>query len=420
MQKVKIGKVTARQILDSRGNPTVEASVSLTDGTVGTAAVPSGASTGSYEAVELRDKDAKHYRGKGVLTAVQNVRKHLSPALIGTDAYDQYQIDDTMTRLDATGNKSNLGANAILAVSLAAARAGAASLAMPLYRYIGGSRAVRLPVPMMNILNGGRHASNNIDIQEFMILPLGAGTFGEGVEICSEIYAVLKENLEKKGLSVAVGDEGGFAPDLPSDAAAIEEILDAIRRAGYHTDTVGIALDAAATEWYRDGAYILPKRKKALTREELVAYWTNLGNTYPIVSLEDGLGEDDFEGWQHLTKSLGREIMLVGDDLFVTNTERLALGIEKGCGNAILIKPNQIGTVTETLEVIDLANQNGYRHILSHRSGETEDTSIADLAVATGAGFIKSGAPARGERVAKYNRLMKIEAALYDAAVYGL
>lgn len=419
MQQTKIVRVWAREILDSRGNPTVEASVTLSDGTVGIAAVPSGASTGSHEATELRDGDGSRYGGRGVTRAVEYVKKIISPALSGMEAYDQYQIDDVMIRLDGTPQKEKLGANGMLAVSLAAARAGAASLAMPLYRYLGGAKAVHLPYPMMNILNGGKHASNNVDIQEFMIVPLGADTFAEGVRVCAEIYATLKSNLAKKGLSTAVGDEGGFAPDLPSDEAAIEELIAAIRGAGYTTDEVGIALDAAATEWVKGDCYCLPKRGTTLTGEELIAYWRRLTDAYPIISIEDGLGEDDFSLWRRLTETLGSEVMLVGDDLFVTDCERLERGIEEGCANAILVKPNQIGTLTETLEVTHLAATNGYRHILSHRSGETEDTCISDLAVATGAGFIKAGAPARGERVAKYNRLMKIESALYDAAVYG-
>jgi len=418
MNQVKILRATAREILDSRGNPTVEASVYLSDGTVGCAAVPSGASTGSHEKTERRDGDPARFGGKGVLQAVEAVSRVLSPALTGIDAFDQTAIDAALVKADGTEDRSRLGANALLSVSIAAARAGACALSMPLYRYLGGVRADHLPVPMMNILNGGKHASNNIDIQEFMILPLGAESFAEGVRICAEIYATLRRNLSDRHLTVAVGDEGGFAPDLSSDREAIEEILRAIRGAGYSTDTVGIALDAAAAEWTRGDGYYLPKRGVTLSREELIAQWQDLIASYPIVSLEDPLGEDDFAGWHQLTEAVGGEVLLVGDDLFVTDTHRLARGIEEGCGNAILIKPNQIGTVTETLDVIALAAANGYRHILSHRSGETEDTTIADLAVATGAGFIKSGAPARGERVSKYNRLMKIERALSRPA-YG-
>jgi enolase len=419
-QCVKIVRTGAREILDSRGNPTVEASVYLSDGTIGVAAVPSGASTGSYEALELRDGDPKRFGGKGVTRAVEHVRRIISPALTGADAFDQFLIDSTLIGLDGTQDKSHLGANATLAVSLAAARAAACSLSMPLYRYLGGARATRLPVPMMNILNGGAHASNNIDIQEFMILPLGADSFAEGVRIGAEVYASLRSILKEAGKSTAVGDEGGCAPDLAGDEEAIELILKAIERAGYNTDTVALALDAAASEWYSDGVYRLPKRMKEMSADALIDYWEALTETYPIVSIEDGLGEDDFAGWKKLTERIGDRVMLVGDDLFVTNSARLAQGIEGGYGNSILIKPNQIGTLTETLSVIDLASINGYRYILSHRSGETEDTAIADLAVATGAPFIKSGAPARGERVAKYNRLTKIECVLGDASEYGI
>ncbi len=419
MQQARIVKIVAREILDSRGYPTVEVGVTLSDGTVGCASVPSGASTGSHEKAELRDGDPRRFRGRGVLSAVENINRIIAPALSGVDAYDQYQIDDIMLGLDGTKDRSRMGANALLAVSLAAARAGSASLAMPLYRYVGGSRANTLPIPMMNILNGGKHASNNIDIQEFMIVPVGAGTFRESVEICSDIYAVLRETLLRKGLSVAVGDEGGFAPDLPSDESAIEALIASIEGAGYDTDTVGIALDAAASEWVTGEGYRLPKRGTAYTRDALMDYWVRFIETYPILSIEDAMGEDDVDGWRHLTDRVGDRVMLVGDDLFVTDVNRLATGIDEGCANSILIKPNQIGTLTETLEVIDLAVKCGYRHILSHRSGETEDTCIADLAVATSAPYIKAGAPCRGERVVKYNRLMKIEGALYDAARFG-
>lgn len=419
-QSVKIVRTSAREILDSRGNPTVEASVYLSDGTVGVASVPSGASTGSHEALEMRDDDQSRWGGKGVLRAVENVRRLISPALTGADAYDQFLIDSTMISLDGTQTKSRLGANATLAVSLAAARAAACSLSMPLYRYLGGARSKRLPVPMMNILNGGAHASNNVDIQEFMIVPLGAENFMDGVRMCSEIYAALRAILKSEGKSVSVGDEGGYAPDLDGDEEAIELIIRAIGRAGYDTDAVALALDAAASEWWDGENYHLPKRGRRMSAEELVDYWEELADRYPIVSIEDGLGEDDFEGWRNLTNRIGGQVMLVGDDLFVTDSRRLADGIEGGYANSILIKPNQIGTLTETLEVIDMATVNGYRYILSHRSGETEDTAIADIAVATGAPFIKSGAPARGERVAKYNRLGKIECVLGDAAEYGI
>ena len=420
MQNVRLVRVSAREILDSRGNPTVEATVSLSDGTVASAAVPSGASTGSHEMKELRDGDPKRYGGMGVKRAVENICRKISPALVGVDAYDQYAIDDTMIQLDGTEDKSALGANAILAVSLAAARAGAASLSMPLYRYMGGARAVHLPIPMMNILNGGKHAANNIDIQEFMIVPVGAESFSHGVEMCATVYHTLKAQLKKQGLATSVGDEGGFAPDLASDEAAIEALLKAIEGAGYTTDKIGIALDAAASEWVDGDTYRLPKRGTVMTGEALVAYWRRLADTYPILSLEDGAGEDDFTTWEALTKALGEELMLVGDDLFVTSPARFSRGIEGGLGNAILVKPNQIGTVSETMEVTRLAAYHGYGYILSHRSGETEDTSIADLAVATGAMWIKAGAPARGERVAKYNRLLRIERALMDAASYGI
>ncbi len=419
MNAVKIVRVSAREILDSRGVPTVEATVHLSDGTVGVAASPSGASTGSHEAHELRDGDVKRYGGRGVLRAVDNVHRVISPALTGISAYDRYEIDRTMITLDSTENKEHLGANATLAVSLAAARAAACSLSMPLYRYLGGSRASRLPVPMMNILNGGKHASNNLDVQEFMIVPLGADTFAEAVRMGAEVYAALKRILEARDCSVAVGDEGGFAPDLAGDTEAIEVIIEAIRLAGYTTDEIGIALDVAASEWKAETGYRMPKANKKLTAAAMIDHWCELVEKYPIVSLEDPLDEDDFEAWKMLTERLGDEVMLVGDDLFVTNTRRLADGIEGEYANAILVKPNQIGTLTETLNVIEMAEDHGYRRIISHRSGETEDTCIADLAVATGAGFIKTGAPCRSERVAKYNRLMKIERSLGDAAMYG-
>ena len=419
MQQPKIVRASAREILDSRGTPTLEASVYLSDGTVGTASVPSGASTGSHEAFEKRDGDRKRYGGKGVLSAVDHVNRSISPELTGMDAYDQYALDARLLTLDGTEQKTHLGANALLGVSLAAARAAANSLGLPLFRYLGGAKAFRLPVPMMNILNGGKHAANNLDIQEFMVVPLGAESMAEAVRIGAEVTAALRELLKAKGLTVAVGDEGGCAPDLKDEREAIEWILSAIEHAGYHTDAVAIALDAAATEWKAEQGYRLPKSGRAYSAAELVEYWEGLVGQYPIVSIEDGMGEDDFDGWRLLTERLGEELMLVGDDLFVTNPRRLAEGIESGYANAILIKPNQIGTLTETLTVIDLAHRSGYRTIVSHRSGETEDTTIADLAVATSAPFIKTGAPVRGERTCKYNRLMKIERCLANAAVFG-
>lgn len=419
MQQPKIVRASAREILDSRGTPTLEASVYLSDGTVGTASVPSGASTGSHEAYEKRDGDRKRYGGKGVLSAVDHVNRSISPELTGMDAYDQYALDARLLTLDGTEQKTHLGANALLGVSLAAARAAANSLGLPLFRYLGGAKAFRLPVPMMNILNGGKHAANNLDIQEFMVVPLGAESMADAVRIGAEVTAALRELLKAKGLTVAVGDEGGCAPDLKDEREAIEWILSAIEHAGYHTDAVAIALDAAATEWKAEQGYRLPKSGRAYSAAELVEYWEGLVGQYPIVSIEDGMGEDDFDGWRLLTERLGEELMLVGDDLFVTNPRRLAEGIESGYANAILIKPNQIGTLTETLTVIDLAHRSGYRTIVSHRSGETEDTTIADLAVATSAPFIKTGAPVRGERTCKYNRLMKIERCLANAAVYG-
>ena len=419
MQQPKIVRASAREILDSRGTPTLEASVYLSDGTVGTASVPSGASTGSHEAFEKRDGDRKRYGGKGVLSAVDHVNRSISPELTGMDAYDQYALDARLLTLDGTEQKTHLGANALLGVSLAAARAAANSLGLPLIRYLGGAKAFRLPVPMMNILNGGKHAANNLDIQEFMVVPLGAESMADAVRIGAEVTAALRELLKAKGLTVAVGDEGGCAPDLKDEREAIEWILSAIEHAGYHTDAVAIALDAAATEWKAEQGYRLPKSGRAYSAAELVEYWEGLVGQYPIVSIEDGMGEDDFDGWRLLTERLGEELMLVGDDLFVTNPRRLAEGIESGYANAILIKPNQIGTLTETLTVIDLAHRSGYRTIVSHRSGETEDTTIADLAVATSAPFIKTGAPVRGERTCKYNRLMKIERCLANAAVFG-
>jgi len=396
------------EILDSRGNPTVSATVQLTDGTVGTAAAPSGASTGKFEAVELRDGDQRRYGGRGVLKAVRNINEIISPALEKAHSLTVRQVDDILKKLDGTPNKAHLGANATLAVSLACARAMAAHYRMPLYRFLGGAAASRLPVPMMNILNGGAHAANNIDIQEFMIIPAQAENFREGLRWCAEIYHTLGAQLRKKGLSTGVGDEGGFAPDLSSDEEAIEEILAAVEKAGYG-GKVTLALDAAGSEWAQEGAYRLPKRGKTYVTEDLISYWEGLLDKYPIVSIEDPLGEEDFSGWAEMTARLGNRVQLVGDDLFVTNLERLQQGIDQGAANAILIKPNQIGTLTETLEAIDLAKRSGYKTIISHRSGETEDTFIADLAVAVNAGQIKTGAPCRTERVAKYNRLLRIE-----------
>ncbi|MEH2936358.1 phosphopyruvate hydratase [Acutalibacter sp. JLR.KK004] len=405
---VRIQKVMGSEILDSRGNPTVSATVQLTDGTVGTAAAPSGASTGKFEAVELRDGDQRRYGGKGVLKAVRNINEIISPALEKAHSLTVRQVDDILKKLDGTPNKAHLGANATLAVSLACARAMAAHYRMPLYRFLGGAAASRLPVPMMNILNGGAHAANNIDIQEFMIIPAQAENFREGLRWCAEIYHTLGAQLRQKGLSTGVGDEGGFAPDLSSDEEAIEEILAAVEKAGYG-GKVTLALDAAGSEWAQEGAYRLPKRGKTYVTEDLISYWEGLLDKYPIVSIEDPLGEEDFSGWAEMTARLGNRVQLVGDDLFVTNLERLQQGIDQGAANAILIKPNQIGTLTETLEAIDLAKRSGYKTIISHRSGETEDTFIADLAVAVNAGQIKTGAPCRTERVAKYNRLLRIE-----------
>ena len=420
MNKPQILKCCAREILDSRGNPTVEASVFLADGTVGMASVPSGASTGIYEAHEKRDGDQKRYGGKGVCDAVCSVCRVISPAISGISAAEQNELDRILLRLDGTENKSKLGANAILAVSLASARAAANWYHTPLFRYLGGVDAYRLPVPMMNILNGGAHASNNVEIQEFMIVPVGLPRFSDALRAGSEIYHALGRLLKERKLATTVGDEGGFAPDLESDEQAIELICQAIRDAGYDTDTVKIALDAAASEWYDGGVYMMPKRQKRFSRRELIDDWARLCEQYPmILSIEDALDQRDMDGWCELTERLGKRIMLVGDDLFVTNTSRLSQGIAKGAANAILIKPNQIGTLTETLDVIHLAKDAGYRFILSHRSGETEDTTIADIAVAMNAPFIKTGAPCRSERIAKYNRLLRIESALNSGAKYG-
>ncbi len=410
MKNTVIAKVEASEILDSRGNPTVQACVTLSDGTEGCAAAPSGASTGSYEAHELRDNDKLRYGGRGVLDAVYNINKTISPAISGLSVFHQSEIDKTMQILDGTENKSRLGANAILAVSLAAARAAANALRMPLYRYLGGANARRLPVPMMNILNGGAHATNNLEIQEFMIVPVGADSFSEALRMGSEITHKLRAVLKEKGLSTAVGDEGGFAPDLTSDEEALLLLTEAIRRAGYDTAGVRIALDAAASEWQSEDGYTLPKSGQKKSAEELCAYYKELAAKYPILSIEDGLGENDFSGWEGLTDSLGDRMMLVGDDLFVTNPLRFRQGIDKEIANAILIKPNQIGTLSETLNVIQMAKEHGYSFILSHRSGETEDSFLSDLAAAVNAPYIKAGAPVRSERVAKYNRLLAIEA----------
>ncbi len=405
---VKIQKVYGCEILDSRGNPTVSATVQLSDGSMGTAAAPSGASTGKFEAVELRDGDQRRYGGKGVLKAVRNVSEIISPALEKVPSLTVREIDQVLCKLDGTPNKAHLGANATLAVSMAAARAIAAHYRMPLFRFLGGANAHQLPRPMMNILNGGAHAGNNIDIQEFMIIPVGAESFREGLRWCAEITHTLGSQLKARGLSTGVGDEGGFAPNLESDEAAIEAVLEAIDKAGY-SGKVKLALDAAGSEWVQGNRYRLPKRGKEFSTEDMIEYWEGLVQKYPILSIEDPLGEEDWQGWAELTRRLGDKVQLVGDDLFVTNVERLQQGMDEGAGNAILIKLNQIGTLTETMDCIELAKRGGYRTVISHRSGETEDTFIADLAVATNAGQIKTGAPCRTERVAKYNRLLRIE-----------
>jgi enolase len=411
--------VNAREILDSRGNPTVEVEVFLDDGTIGRAAVPSGASTGVHEAVELRDGDKSRFLGKGVTQAVNNVLEIITPAIVGLSALDQQLIDQLLLELDGTENKGKLGANAILGTSLAVAKAAAASLGLPLYKYIGGVNAKTLPVPMMNILNGGQHADNNVDIQEFMVMPVGAPSFAEGLRMGAEVFHNLKAVLKERGYVTAVGDEGGFAPNLGSNEEALQVIVAAIERAGYKPGVdVKLALDVAASEMYEDGKYNLEGEGVVKTADEMIDYYTLLVNKYPIISIEDGLAEDDWEGWQKLTAELGGRVQLVGDDLFVTNTKRLAQGIEQGAGNAILIKVNQIGTLTETLDAIEMAKRAGYTAVVSHRSGETEDTTIADIAVATNAGQIKTGAPSRTDRVAKYNQLLRIEEDLGDAAVY--
>lgn len=405
----RILSVRGFELMDSRSNPTVGASVILEDGSRGFAISPSGASTGAYEAHEMRDGDSSRYGGKGVLKAVSAINEIISPALIGKPADDQRLIDKTMTELDGTENKSRLGANAILAVSLAAAKAAAAHYGMPLYRYIGGINAKVMPRPMMNILNGGAHAANNIDIQEFMIIPFNICCFSEGLRRCSEIYHALGSILKNRGKATGVGDEGGFAPDLDSDESAIELIIEAIEKAGYTTEDIKIALDVASSEWYSDGKYLLPKRNLKMTADALIEYYESLAEKYPIISIEDGAAEEDWNGWKKLTDRLGKRMQLVGDDLFVTNVRRFKKGIAEGAGNSILVKLNQIGTLSETLDVVELARENGYTAVISHRSGETEDTTIADLAVALNAGQIKTGAPCRTDRVAKYNRLLMIE-----------
>ncbi|RGY02500.1 phosphopyruvate hydratase [Blautia sp. OF03-15BH] len=421
MKHLAIEKVIGREIIDSRGNPTVEAEVYLADGTIARGAAPSGASTGEFEALELRDGDKERFGGKGVSKAVNNINTVINEVLKGVDASDIYAVDAAMMKADGTKDKSNLGANAILAVSIASCRAAAIALDIPLYRFLGGVNGNRLPVPMMNILNGGAHAANTVDVQEFMIMPAGAESFREGLRWCTEVFHALAALLKSRGLATSVGDEGGFAPDLGSDEEAIECILEAIRKAGYEPgkDFV-LAMDAASSEWKgeKKGEYILPKCGKKYTSAELVEHWKKLCEKYPIYSIEDGLDEEDWEGWQVLTRELGGKVQLVGDDLFVTNTERLSKGISLGCGNSILIKLNQIGSVSETLEAIKMAHNAGYTAVTSHRSGETEDTTIADLAVALNTCQIKTGAPSRSERVAKYNQLLRIEEELGTSAVY--
>jgi enolase len=421
MNYLEIVKVIGREILDSRGNPTVEAEVYLADGTVGRGTAPSGASTGEFEALELRDGDKGRYGGKGVTKAVENINTAINDAVCGLDASDIYAVDKAMIKADGTKDKSKLGANAILAVSIAAARAASISLDIPLYGFLGGISGNRLPVPMMNILNGGAHAANTVDVQEFMIMPVGAPSFKEALRWCAEVFHALAALLKSKGLATSVGDEGGFAPDLASDEEAIQYILEAVKNAGYEPGKdFMIAMDAASSEWKgsKKGEYVLPKAGTKFTSAELIEHWKKLVEKYPIISIEDALDEEDWEGWQLLTKELGGKVQLVGDDLFVTNTERLAKGISLGCGNSILIKLNQIGSVSETLEAIKMAHKAGYTAISSHRSGETADTTIADLAVALNTCQIKTGAPSRSERVAKYNQLLRIEEELGESAVY--
>ena len=417
MSASSIVRVHARQILDSRGNPTVEVDVVLDSGALGRAAVPSGASTGRFEAVELRDGDERTYRGKSVLNAVRNVETQIGPAVKGMDAEDQRALDARLIELDGTKNKSNLGANAILGCSLAVAKAAAAYTGVSLYRWVGGVSAHVLPVPMMNVINGGAHAQNSLDLQEFMVVPAGADSFAEALRIGAETFHALKDLLHERGLATAVGDEGGFAPDLDSSEAAVEAVFEAADRVG-HRDRIAIALDPAATELYRDGGYHLEREGRILSADELVDLYATLADRYPLVSVEDGLAEDEWGAWKSMTERLGDRLQLVGDDLFVTNVERLQRGLDEGVANAILLKVNQIGTLTETLEAIELARSHGYACVMSHRSGETEDTTIADLAVATGVGQIKTGAPSRTDRVAKYNQLLRIEEELGDSAVY--
>ena len=421
MDFLEIEKVKGREIIDSRGNPTVEAEVHLADGTIARGAAPSGASTGEFEALELRDGDKSRFGGKGVSRAVANINTVINDTLKGMDASDIYAVDRAMIEADGTKDKSSLGANAVLAVSIACARAASCALDLPLYKFLGGAAGNRLPVPMMNILNGGAHAANTVDVQEFMIMPVGAPGFREGLRWCTEVFHALAALLKENGLATSVGDEGGFAPDLASDEEAIEYILEAVQKAGYEPgrDFV-LAMDAASSEWKSGtkGEYVLPKCGKRFTSAELVEHWRNLCDKYPIYSIEDGLDEEDWEGWQMMTRELGDRVQLVGDDLFVTNTERLKKGIDLGCGNSILIKLNQIGSVSETLEAVKMAHKAGYTAISSHRSGETEDTTIADLAVAMNTCQIKTGAPSRSERVAKYNQLLRIEEELEEAAVY--
>ena len=421
MDYLQIEKVIGREILDSRGNPTVEAEVHLIDGTIGRGTAPSGASTGEFEALELRDGDKDRYLGKGVQKAVENINTVINDVLMDMDASDIYAIDKAMIDADGTKDKSKLGANAILAVSIACCRAAATALDIPLYRFLGGVNGNRLPVPMMNILNGGAHAANTVDVQEFMIMPVGALSFKEAFRWCAEVFHALAKLLKSKGLATSVGDEGGFAPDLASDEEAIRYILDAVKAAGYEPGKdFMIAMDAASSEWKgeKKGEYVLPKAGTKYTSAELIEHWKGLVEKYPIISIEDALDEEDWDGWQLLTKELGGKVQLVGDDLFVTNTERLAKGISLGCGNSVLIKLNQIGSVSETLEAIKMAHKAGYTAVTSHRSGETEDTTIADLAVALNTCQIKTGAPSRSERVAKYNQLLRIEEELGSAAVY--
>lgn len=421
IDKMRIDKVIGREIIDSRGNPTVEAEVILKDGSIGRGTSPSGASTGEFEALELRDNDKSRFLGKGVTKAVLNVNTIINNAITGLDASDIYAVDAAMLKADGTDDKSKLGANAVLAVSIASAKAAAASLSIPLYRFLGGISGNRLPVPMMNILNGGVHASNTVDIQEFMIMPVGASSFREGLRQCTEVYHTLQNILKSKGLAASVGDEGGFAPNLSTNEEVLDYILEAIEKTGYKPrKDFMLALDPAASEWKgsKKGEYLLPKSGKKFTNDELIDYWVTLCEKYPIVSLEDGLDEEDWDGWKKLTDKLGKKIQLVGDDLFVTNTKRLAKGIHSGCANAILIKLNQIGSISETLEAIKMAHKAGYVAVTSHRSGETEDTTIADLAVALNTCQIKTGAPCRSERVAKYNQLLRIEEVLGESAVY--